>query len=88
MQRLLSILLPTAEKSFFLNVAEFLDPSLKSHHAWKLVWFRMKTSLFLLFQNAATFIENHCVFLCYFLQYDEVFFWSAFYTFATTILFL
>ena len=26
----------------------------------------------LLFQNVATFIESHCVFLCYFLQYDEV----------------
>ena len=30
-------------------------------------------SFFLLFQNVATFIESHCVFLCYFLQYDEAF---------------
>ena len=28
---------------------------------------------FLLFRNVATFIESHCVFLCCFLQYDEVF---------------
>ena len=35
---------------------------------------------FLLFRNVATFIESHCVFLCfffYFSQYDEVF-WSVF----------
>ena len=30
-------------------------------------------SFFLLFRNVATFIESHCVFLCYFLQYDQVF---------------
>ena len=31
-------------------------------------------SFFLLFWNVATFIERHCVYLCYFLQYDEVLF--------------
>ena len=30
-------------------------------------------SFFILIQNVATFIESHFVFLCYFLQYDEVF---------------
>ena len=28
---------------------------------------------FLYFENVATFIKSYCVFLCYFLQYDEVF---------------
>ena len=32
-------------KELILNVAEFLDPSLKRRHARKLVWFRVKTSL-------------------------------------------
>ena len=30
-------------------------------------------SFFLLFWNVVTFIKSHCAFLCYFLQYDDVF---------------
>ena len=57
-----------------LNVAQFLDPSLKTLPYTKTspVSFENQ-SFFLLFRNDATFIESHCGFLCYFLQYDEVF---------------
>ena len=72
-QWLQTLPLPTVAKNSFLNRVEFLDPSLKT-------WPCTKTSLvlcenqvfFWLFWNDA-FIESHCVFLCYFLQCDEVF---------------
>ena len=61
-------------KSFILNVVEFLDPFLKRSPCTKTSLVSCDNqSFFLLFRNAATFIESHCVFLCYFLQYDEVF---------------
>ena len=54
------------------NVAEFLDPSLKTSPCTKTspVSCENKSS-FLLFRNVATFIENHCVLLCYLLQYHD-----------------
>ena len=54
-----------------LYVAEFLDPSLKTSPYKKTCPVSCENqSFFLLFQNVATFIESHYVFLCYFLQYD------------------
>ena len=67
--------LPTAARNSILNVVEFLDLSLKTSPCTKTSLVSCKNqSCFLLFRNAATFIESHHVFLCYFLQYDEVFF--------------
>ena len=54
-------------RSVFENVAMHEN----SGFVWKPVFF------FLLFWNVATFTESHCVFLCYFLQY-EVFLTSLF----------
>ena len=68
--------LPVAAKSSILNVAEFLDPSLKTSPYTKTSPVSCENKSFFLFQNVANFIESHCVFLCYFLQYDEVFFIS------------
>ena len=60
-------------KSSILNVAEFIDPFLKTLPCTKTSLVSCKNqSFFLLFWNVATFIKSHCVFLCYFLQYDEV----------------
>ena len=59
-------------KNSILNVAEFLDPSLKSSPCTKTSPMSCENQhFFLLFRNLAAFIESHCVFLCYFLQYDE-----------------
>ena len=64
--------LPIVAKSSILNVAEFLDPPMKTSPCKKTSPVSCKNqSFFLLFQNVATFIESHC-FLFYFLQYDEL----------------
>ena len=48
-------------KSSILNVAEFLDPSLKTSPCRKTRPISSENqSFFLLFQNIATFIESHC----------------------------
>ena len=61
-------------KEFILNMAEFWDRFLKISPCMKTSLILCENqSFFLLFRNVATFIESHCVFLCYFLQYDEVF---------------
>ena len=70
-------------KSSILNEAEFWDPSLKTSPYTKTSQVSCENqSFFLLFRNVAIFIENHCVFLCYFLEYD------VFQMVATTSLFL
>ena len=43
----------------------------RCHHTRKLLQFHVKTSCFSLFRNVPTFIKSQ--YLCYFLQYDEVF---------------
>ena len=69
-----TILLPIVSKSSILNVAEFLDSSLKTSPCTKTSPVSCENqSFFLLFLNFATFIRSHCVFLCYFLHYNEVF---------------
>ena len=62
------------KKLNILNVAEFLDPSLKTLPCTKTSPVLCEKKSFFLFRNVANFIESHCVFLSYFLQYDEVFF--------------
>ena len=70
-------------KSSILNEEVFWDPPLKSSPCAKTSQVSFENqSFFLLFRNVAIFMESHCVFLCYFLQYD------VFYAVATTILFL
>ena len=64
--------LPIVAKSSILNVAEFLDLLLKTSPYTKTTPSENQ-GFFLLFQNVATFIEIHCIFLYFFLQYDEVF---------------
>ena len=54
-------------------MAKFLDPSLKTLPCMKTSPVSCENQSFLLFWNVATLIESHCVFLCYFLQYAEVF---------------
>ena len=64
-------------RSSILNMAKFLDPSLKTSLCTKTSPVSCENqSFFLLFRNAATFTERHCVFHCYFLQDDELFFSS------------
>ena len=64
--------LPIVAKS--LNMAKFLDSSLKTLPCTKIRPALCENqSFFSLFQNVATFMKSHCVCLCYFLQYDEVF---------------
>ena len=61
-------------QSSILNVAEFLDQSLEASPCRKTSSVSCKNQpFFLQFRNAATFIENNCVFLCYFLRYDKAF---------------
>ena len=63
-------------KSFILNIAEFVDLSLKTSPCMKTSPVSCENQFFfllLLFQNVATFIKRSCVFLCYFLQHHEVF---------------
>ena len=61
-------------KSSILNVAEFLDSSLKTSPCPKTTSVSCENqSFFILFWNVVTFIKSHFVFLCYFLQYDKVF---------------
>ena len=55
------------------SVLEFLDPFLKTSPCTKTSPVLCEFQSFFLFQNAATFMESHCVFLCYFLRNDEVF---------------
>ena len=56
--------LPIVAKSSILNVAEFLDPSLKMLPCTKASPVLSENqSFFLLFQNVATFIESHYFFL-------------------------
>ena len=65
--------LPIVTKSSILNIAEFLDSSLKTLPRTKTTLVLCEfQSFLLLFQNAATFIKSHQVFLCYFLQNNEV----------------
>ena len=65
--------LPIVAKRSILNVAEFLDPFLETSPCTKTTPVLYENqSFFLLFRNVATYIECHCVFLSYFLQYDEV----------------
>ena len=60
--------------SSILNEAEFWDPPLKTSPCTKTSHVSCENqSFFLLFRNVATFIESRCVFLCYFLQYNEVY---------------
>ena len=82
--------LPIITKSSILNVSEFLYPSLKMLSCTKTSPVLCENhSFFLLFRNVTTFIKSHCVYLCYFLQYDELFLISfSDQTVATTILFL
>ena len=55
-------------------MVEFLDPCLKTSPCTKTSPVSCENqSFFLLFRNVATFIESYCVFLCYFLQCNEVF---------------
>ena len=56
--------LPVVAKSSILNVAEFLDPSLKTLPCTEPSLASCENQYFLLFRNVPTFI---------FLQYDEVF---------------
>ena len=81
--------LPIVAKSSILNVSEFLYPSLKTLSCTKTSPVLCENhTFFLLFRNVTTFIESHCVYLCYFLQYDELFLISfSDQTVATTILF-
>ena len=54
-------------------MAEFLDPSLKSLPCTETSLVLYENQYFsLLFQNVATFIKSHCVFLCYFSWNDDV----------------
>ena len=62
------------ESNWQLNVAEFLDPSLKMLLCTKTSPVLCENQSFiLLFQNVATFIKSYCVFLWYFLHYGEAF---------------
>ena len=66
--------LPIVAKTSILNMVEFLGLFLKTSPCMKISPVSFENLLFfLLFQNVATFIESHCVFLCCPLQYDEVF---------------
>ena len=65
--------LPVVAKSSILNVAEFLDLPLGTSPYTKTSPVSCENqSFFLLFWNVVTFIESHCIFLCFFLQYYEV----------------
>ena len=68
------VLNPTITKLQRAPSQMFLDLSLKILPCTKTSLFSCKNQSFiLLFQNVTTFIKSHCVFLCYFLQYGEVF---------------
>ena len=61
-------------KSSILNVAEFLDPSLKTSPCRKTRPISSENhSFFLLFQNIATFIESHCFSLLLFTAWWSIF---------------
>ena len=65
---------PIAAKSSILNVAEFLDPSLKMLPCTKASPVLCENqSFFLLFWKVATFIENHCFFLLLFTIWWSIF---------------
>ena len=60
-------------KELHLKYPEFLDLFLKTLPCIKASPVLYENQSFLLLVcNVATFIEGHCVFVCYFLQYDEV----------------
>ena len=67
------LLLPIVAKSSIINVAQFLDPPLKTLPYTKTSSVSCFMSFFLLFWNMATFMQSYCIFLSSFLQYDEVF---------------
>ena len=61
----------TNAKSSILNVAEFLDPSLKTSACTKTSPACVKTSLFSYCFEMLLPLSKVLVFFCYFLQYDE-----------------
>ena len=63
--------LPIVAKSSILNVAEFLDPSLKTSPCTKTSPACVKTSLFSYCFEMLLPLSKVLVFFCYFLQYDE-----------------
>ena len=64
----------TNAKSSILNVAEFLDPSLKTFPCTKTSPARVKTSLFSYYFEMWLPLSKVIVFFCYFLQYNETVF--------------
>ena len=67
------IIRPIVGKSSFLNMAEFLNPSLKTSPCTATSPVSCKNkSFFLSFRNVVTFIKIRFVFLYYFLSNDEV----------------
>ena len=58
--------LPVVAKSSILNVAEFLDPSLKTLPCTEPSPASCENQYFLLFRNVPTFIESHCIFLTFY----------------------
>ena len=71
---LLALPLPIVAKSFILKTSVFENFVMYLNQSGLCE----NQSFFLLFQNAMTFTKNHQVFLCYFLQHDEVFLISLF----------
>ena len=65
--------LPIVAKSSILNVAEFVDPPLKTLPYIKTSPVSCETSLFSYYFEMWPTLSKVIVFLCYFLQYDEVF---------------
>ena len=66
--------LPIVAMSSILNVAEFLDPSLKTFPCTKTSPARVKTSLFSYYFAMWLPLSKVIVFFCYFLQYNETVF--------------
>ena len=64
--------LPIAAKGSILNMAKILDPSLKTPPCTKTSQVSCENQSFFLFSKCGHLYWSHCVFLCYFLQYDEV----------------
>ena len=60
--------LPIVAKNSILNVAEFLDPPLKTSPRMKTSLVSCETSLFFLFRNVATFVESHVFLYCFLLS--------------------
>ena len=65
---------PILAKSSILKVLGFLDLPLKTFPYLKTSPVSCENqSFFLFFQNVATFIKSHCIFLYFFFQYGKVF---------------